>query len=263
MKIRLQIVAVVLALSARAQLPPFPPDALPATASISGVVVRAADEASARAGLAVVTQIHAKVCALLCVTTAPPSSVGWFTDKAVWDRYIGKSGAHILGKGVSALGAVAIYADGQDANEPLAHELVHQVLKNTSKAPLPLWFEEGSAACFGWMAAKEYSSTPEKPIQRRLPPIDRAELLSSDVMLKSRDYPEALESNRAFYRQSEELVRLLYEALGPEGFRRLTVELAKNNDLRLCLEKNFSYSVGGWQALTSAMFARATTLQRR
>lgn len=267
MKFRIPAVVAVIAMfavAARAQLPPYPTDVLKASASISGTVVRAADEAAARRGLAVTTQLHARICALLSVTTAAPQSVAWFTDAAAWKKYIGNSGAHIKGRGVSALGSVAVLVDEADEDEPLAHELVHQVLKSTCRAPVPLWFEEGAATCFGWMAAKELTWTMEqRRVVRTLPEMQQKDLIGTRQLLESRDYPATDAENFAFYRQAEELVRVLHERLGPEKFRALTVELEKSHDLRAVLAEKFSINEGGWADVTSSMRARAMMVQRR
>ena len=260
---KLVFIFSVLAIGAFAQ-PPLPVNGfLPATIAESNLVVRAADEAAAANGMKAVHLLHAEVCDLLTVTSPPPRFVAWFTDTNAWSLFSAKSGDGVEGRGLAGAASIAVLSEPDDANETLAHELVHLVLKKTSSGPLPLWFEEGCASYFGWRAAQAVARAQGRALVRTQPALNPAELLTHDVLLGCLNYPATPAANRAFYRQSEELVRLFDERLGDAGVHKLSVLLVKNNDLRDCLKSEFGYRDGDLNTLDQAVDVRSTTRQER
>ena len=245
------------------QLPQADEVALPAMASASGVVVRAADGEAAHAALSSVFQMNTEVCGLLGVTSRPPRYVAWYTSARSWDAFNGKPDSSSETMGLAGARSIAILSTTNDAGEPLAHEIVHLALKQTSEGPLPLWFEEGCASFFGWQAAKTVASGSGHNLVRTQPALKESELLTHDVLFGCLNYPATPGANRAFYRQSEETVRLLAEHLGGAGFHRLAVLLAANRDLHECMKKGFGFLDGDFKQLEMAVDVRATSRQMR
>jgi hypothetical protein len=262
MKLRIIFFAIA-ALAARAQVFESAGELLPASAAESNLVVRAANAAAASEGMKAVRQLHAEICGLLLVTSPPPRYVAWFTDAGAWSNFSAHSGADIEGRGLAGNGSIAVLAQTNGAHEALAHELVHLALKQTSTGPLPLWFEEGCANHFGWLAAQAVARTQGRNLVRTLPAMSPSELLTHDVLLGCLNYPATVTADRAFYREAEELVRYLHENIGPGGFRDLAVALAKNNDLRDCLRSRFGYRDDDLKTLDRAIDVRSTTRQER
>lgn len=254
------VLLALLSLSARAQFPALAENELRASVSQSGVVVRAASEDAARSGLTAVLRMHAEVCRAFAVTSPPPRFVAWFTNMNEWIQFRSRSGASEP-QSLSVDGEVAILVTDVHANEPLAHELVHVVLRQTSRAPLPLWFEEGCALYFGWRTAQSIARADGRRLVRTLPAQAEEVLIDTAVLLSAKVYPDALAGKRAFYRQSEEMVRALDEKLGDEGVRKLLDALARDADLVRCLRREFEYGEGDVSLIAEMMRARATHRQ--
>ncbi len=254
------VAAVFLSLRSLAQVEPVAGGTLRASVSESGVVVRAENEETARAGLACVFRMNAEICRAFAVTSPPPRFVAWYTDAAAWSNFSGHAGG-ADGRGLCGAGSIAILAATNDGCEPLAHELVHLVLKQSSPGPLPLWFEEGGALFFGWRAAQAVARTDGRNLVRSLPALHEDELLPTDVIFGCLNYPVLPGSKFAYYRQSEELVRALDEKLGDEGVRKLFVALAGDADLGHCLKREFEYGEADVRLIADMMRARATHKQ--
>ena len=211
-------------------------------------------------GLALVFRMNAEVCRAFVVTSAPPRFVAWYTDAAAWSNFNANSEGG-EGRGRCGAGSIAIFSATNDANESLAHELVHHVLKQTSPGPLPLWFEEGCAMFFGWRTAQALARADGRELVRSLPALSEDELLPADVVFGCLHYPAMAKSNRAFYRQSEEMVRALDEKFGDAGLRKLVAALARDGDLGHCLKREFEYGESAVRQMTQMMNARATQKQ--
>ncbi len=257
------LLLLAVSLSASAQMRQSDELLLPGTAEASGVVVRASSEAEAREVLFLTLKMHAKVCEMLCLTSKPPSAISWYTDTNAWKNFSRQSDARIEGKGLSGGSTIAILSDNSDAHESLAHELVHHVLKHSSPAPLPLWYEEGCAASYGWCTAKWLGQMEGRNLIRTQPALPKSELLAFEVLLGCKDYPALATANAAYSRQSEELVRFLETRLGPANFQKLGRLLAGDQNLHNCLMDNFNFSEEDWDVLKRAVYVRSTTKQER
>lgn len=259
---KLFLLMALAALPASAQFGEAAARWLPASCSVSGLEVRATEAATASNGARAVLLLHAEICRQLAVTSPPPRLAAWFTDAAAWSNFCGQAGAGLEGRGLSCEDAVAVMAVPDDANEALAHELVHLVLKRTSSSPLPLWFEEGCAAFYGWRAAQAVAKAERgSALVRTLPALNPAELNALNVLLGYEKYTGSRSLNRAFYRQSEELVRLLHERIGDAGLRRLARQLSVETGLFECLRSGFDYSPGDLELLKETVSVRSTTRQ--
>lgn len=236
---------------------------LPASAVASNVEVRAADEAAAQRGMVVLQKLNEEICRSLIVTAHPPRLVAWFGDATTWTNFVTKSGFSPNNRSLAGEKFIAVYVPPGDPGEMLAHELVHSVLKEASRGPLPLWFEEGLASHYGWVAARSAASLGGRNLVRTLPPLEEAEWIALKDLVDARKYPDDDAANRAFYRVAEEFVRLLEEKLGPDGLTKLSSRLAKNRDPFDVLRDDFGYSDDGLKMLERAVKVRAMTRQER
>lgn len=100
----------------------------------------------------------------------------------------------------------------------IAHEVVHVRLAESLELPLPLCLEEGLACHVGWQCAVEFSNFKSVTLTRSEPTIAKSDLFSLPELLAVKAYPANDRKARAFYRQTEELIRVLESRLGEEKF---------------------------------------------
>lgn len=260
---RFVILFALAALPAFAQFEAAISNALPCDVVASNVEVRAASPAAAAEGLQTVLRLNDEVCALLNVTSPPPRLVAWFTAGASWTNFLRRAGIEPEGRSMVGGHFIAVLVAPDDPGESLAHELIHATLKNTSPGPLPLWFEEGMACHYGWLAAKNAARAQGRDLMRTLPELDEKALLDFEALLAAGDYPHPPAANRSFYRQSEELVGLLAERLGAVGLQTVARGLARGEPLRDWLKKELGYSDASLRRLERAVTVRSTVKQRR
>jgi hypothetical protein len=98
----------------------------------------------------------------------------------------------------------------------VSHEIVHLLLRQACRDGLPLWLDEGLACFVGWHVAKEYGSTRNVVLSRHLPALSSSQVLPVEKLTSLREYPQDGDALPAYYRQVEELVVVLGQAIGNE-----------------------------------------------
>ena len=96
----------------------------------------------------------------------------------------------------------------------IPHEVVHLRLWQLYGTRTPIWLDEGTAACLGWRIAWWYRKSMGRDIVRMQPGVDAKWLLSLDQLTAMKEYPEAMGTGLAFYRETEELVCAMGERIG-------------------------------------------------
>ncbi len=152
-------------------------------------------------------------------------------DVAHWDDLMKASGWREDSQAVS-VGKSLFLKSGTNLHNriDLTHELVHYFIQHDLPHALPLWLEEGLAMYWGWELTADYFRTLGLHMHRQQKPPATGNLFALQELLSQLTYPTDPERNRAFYYQSEVLMKALYERLGDEGLRELLHSSA--NDFR-------------------------------
>jgi hypothetical protein len=131
----------------------------------------------------------------------------------------------VLAAGVRREGLAAHYQDevfirrteiNGMARLQIPHEMVHLRLRQAYGQALPLWQEEGLACVLAWETAQHLATAEGKELTRKRPGVPAQDLMDIDVLTSLEAYPEEEAALRAYYCQTEELVRGIAAALGRE-----------------------------------------------
>jgi hypothetical protein len=134
-------------------------------------------------------------------------------NATAWDDLLSAGGFRPDGLALHVADEIYLLVDGEGLRpERLAHESVHRVLRDVV-GRIPLWLDEGLASYLGWRAARICRSREGFELTQSYPVCDGALLAWSDITSR-RAYPPDPQEARLFYRQSEELVTAIAEAVG-------------------------------------------------
>jgi len=181
-------------------------------------------------------------------------------DEATWEAALRRTGLRPDGLALHLHNEVYVSGRGTDARlkVQLAHEIVHLRLWQHYGERLPLWLEEGLALHLGWRMARTYHAADARTLSRSARAVAEREFIPVERLVRRTTYPEESAAARAFYREAEELVRLLHEELGDEGLSLYVRRMAENPPgWRRVLQQSFSWSEERIQSLAEQVRARS------
>jgi hypothetical protein len=111
----------------------------------------------------------------------------------------------------------------------IAHEIIHARLAQSLPAALPLCIEEGIAGYYGWLCSVEFGDLKDMTLYRKDPPLDESTIFPMPELMSITAYPAKDQEARAFYRQSEELIRVVESRISREEMPALVRQMATND----------------------------------
>jgi len=111
----------------------------------------------------------------------------------------------------------------------IAHEIIHARLAASLPTALPLCMEEGIAGYYGWLCAVEFGGLKDMTLYRKDPPLAEENIFPMPELMLITAYPSDDQKARAFYRQSEELIRVVESRISREEMPALVRQMSTND----------------------------------
>jgi hypothetical protein len=161
-------------------------------------------------------------------TNVSPAWLVAIKSDALWRRITRRHGLRPDGLAMQFHRELYLKDDANQKVRPdrIAHEVIHVRLSNAFPDGLPLWLDEGLAGHWGWLCAAEFQGGLGVALYRNQPALEEQDLMSLRDLLATRRYPFDPRRNRAFYRQSEELVAVLTDRLDAMRFAGFVAGMA-------------------------------------
>lgn len=162
---------------------------------------------------------YRKAGALVGDIPAPRKGHMFFvSDPKVWKRIQARADPSKYGQAMQLANDIFIFRrSGELANVlQIPHEVVHFRIWQGYGKDLPIWLDEGLASYAGWEIARSYYAEMGKPLARTPPAARPEHLVTLDVLTAQEEYPAMSDGGATYYRQVEELVRLIAERIGKD-----------------------------------------------
>lgn len=180
-------------------------------------------------------------------TAEKPAHLFLVADADLWEKVLLGAGVRREGLAAHHGNEVFVFHDpgATLARLKIPHEMVHLCLDRAYGRALPLWLEEGLAGHWGWAVARTEGEAAGQQLERTMPALEANDLMPIETFTALETYPSDAARLRAFYRQSQDLVRAIEDRVGADRLGPFVRVMAETGgDWRDVLKHHFNCTSG-------------------